>query len=223
MVIAISVCCFWSHIQTKNGDKDNEQLLLGLYSVSQANLNDQDYLQRILRTLVVKEWEENIDHYQGYLTEDLAPVTHAVLQNGHYTRDVGDLMVLTLANVLNIPITVFTSVINMPVLCVMPTTQCVISTQPLFLAFTQTGPGHYDAVIETTRTSNPTAKKRNKCYCGRKPSLTSDSCIYIRCPCFLQKGVHIYVDVNHARMSMEQDLLHPQLGDVYATMNKVSH
>ena len=140
----ISVCCFWSHIQTKNGDKDNEQLLLGLYSVSQANLNDQDYLQRILRTLVVKEWEENIDHYQGYLTEDLAPVTHAVLQNGHYT---GDLMVLTLANVLNIPITVFTYAAS--IMCNAHNTVCYLNSATIF----ETGPGHYDAVIETTRTS----------------------------------------------------------------------
>ena len=135
---------------------------------------------------MVKEWEENIDQYQGYLTEDLATISKTFLQSGQYTGDLGDLMVLTLANMLNIPITVFTSVNNMPVLCIMPTTQSVLSTQPLFLAFTQSGPGHYDAVIATTGTSNPPADVRKKCYCGRKPNFNADSCISTRCPCFLK-------------------------------------
>ena len=55
-----------------HGDKDIEQVLLGL-GVSHVSLNDVEYLQRLLRTLMVKEWQEHTDHYQGYLTEDLAP------------------------------------------------------------------------------------------------------------------------------------------------------
>ena len=82
---------------------------------------------------MVKEWQEHTDHYQGYLTEDLAPHSETFLQSGHYTGDLGDLMILTLANVLHIPVTVFTSISNMPVLCVLPTTtQSIHSTQPIF-------------------------------------------------------------------------------------------
>ena len=113
----------------QHGDKDIKELLLGL-SVPQISLYDVNYLQRLLRTLMVKEWEENIDQYQGYLTEDFVMISKTFLQSGQYTGDLGDLMVLTLANMLNIPITVFTSVNNMPVLCIMPTTQSVLSTQP---------------------------------------------------------------------------------------------
>ena len=57
-------------------------------------------------------------------------------------------MVLTLANTLHVPITIFTTVQNKPVVCVMPTSASLVSTQPLFLAYTQSGPGHYDAVIK---------------------------------------------------------------------------
>ena len=30
-----------------------------------------DYIQQLLRMKMVQEWEENIDNYQGYLSEDL--------------------------------------------------------------------------------------------------------------------------------------------------------
>ena len=52
---------------------------------------------------------------------------------------------------------------NMPVICVMPTTQ---ATEPLLLAFTQDGPGHYDAVISSLETETKT--ETVKCNCGRK-------------------------------------------------------
>lgn len=171
----------------QHGDKDIKELLLGL-GVPETNLCDINYLQRLLRTRMVEEWEENVDQYQGYITDDLATISHTYLQSGQYTGDVGDLMVLTVAN---IPITVFTSVHNMPVLCVMPTSQSVVSTQPLFLPFTQSGPGHYDAVVSavTQTASNSNAK----CYCGRKSNFKGDSCFSIRCKCFLEKRECTYL------------------------------
>ena len=170
-----------------HGDKDIEQVLLGL-GVPRVSLNDVEYLQRLLRTLMVNEWQEHTDNYQGYLTEDLAPHSETFLQSGHYTGDLGDLMILTLANVLHIPITVFTSISNMPVLCVLPTTtQSIHSTQPIFLAFTQSGPGHYDAVVSAAESSNPSAEEWIKCYCGRKQNTNAESCISMRCPCLRKK------------------------------------
>ena len=97
-------------------------------------------------------------------------------------------MILTLANVLHIPITVFTSISNMPVLCVLPTTtQSIHSTQPIFLAFPQSGPGHYDAVVSAAESSNPSAEERIKCYSGRKQNSNTESCISMRCPCLRKK------------------------------------
>ena len=64
-------------------------------------------------------------------------------------------MVLTLANVLHMPITIFTSVVNMPVICITPTMQVADSAQPLLLTFIQDGPGHYDyAVMGQSTTSS---------------------------------------------------------------------
>ena len=173
----------------KEGDKDVEQALLGL-GVSQLNMHNADYLHTVLRTLMVKEWNEHTDHYQGFLNEDISNISETLLENGQYMGDLGDLMVLTLANVLHVPITIFTSVDNMPVLCIMPTTQSVFSTQPIFLAFNQSGSGHYDAVIPQSQSSQsaPAAVRGQKCYCGRKLKISKDSCISVRCPCFIRQN-----------------------------------
>ena len=56
-------------------------------------------ITRLLRKSMVEEWEHNLDLYQGYLT---ATVSQTFLQNG---GDTGDLMVLTLSNILRLPIT----------------------------------------------------------------------------------------------------------------------
>ena len=50
------------------------------------------------------------DLYQGYLTEDLSTVRHTYLESGVYAGDAGDVSVLTLANILHLPITVFTTI-----------------------------------------------------------------------------------------------------------------
>ena len=50
------------------------------------------------------------------------------MPDGQFAGGLGDLMVLTLANILNTPITLFTSIENMPLLCVTPTTQAADTT-----------------------------------------------------------------------------------------------
>ena len=134
----------------------------------------------------MEEWERNLDLYQGYLTEDLATVSQTFLQNGVYAGDTGDLMVLTLSNILRLPITIVTSVQNMPVVCVMPTSSSVISTQPIFVTYTQSGPGHYDAVVLGEDTSDP-HKKTIKCNCGRKSNFQGQACLSLRYKCFREK------------------------------------
>ena len=122
---------------------------------------------------MVEEWEENTGNYQSFISEDLSIGSQQYLQDGHFTGDAGDLMVLTLANVLGLPITLFTSIQNMPVICVMPTSQAITSsTEPLLLAFTQDGPGHYDAVISSLEATTETIK----CNCGRKPNFEGNAC-----------------------------------------------
>ena len=133
----------------QQGDIAAKQCMVRI-GVPEEHLHNLEYIQRLLRTRMVEEWQENTDNYQGYSSEDLGIVGQQYLQ-GHFAGDAGDLMVLTLANVLSMPITIFTSIQNMPVICVMPTTQAITTTEPLLLAFKQDGPGHYDAVISSLK------------------------------------------------------------------------
>ena len=101
-------------------------------------------------------------------------------------------MVLTLANALHLPLTVFTSVSNMPVICVIPTTTPLLSTHPICLTFTHDSdqqPGHYDYVVQLdnvqpTICMQTVTKTKRKCTCGRKPGSTAEPCTTFRCPCF---------------------------------------
>lgn len=170
----------------QSGDRDIQGRMLAL-GIPQSSLYDINYLQKLLRVKMVEEWDTNPDQYQGYITEDLSTVSHQFLQSGQFSGDVGDLMLLTIANVLSIPVTVFTSVQNLPLLCVMPTSDLVISPQPLFVAYTQNGPGHYDAVIPKPE-RKISAQKMLKCNCGRKPNTKGDVCTSIRCKCFRDKS-----------------------------------
>lgn len=134
--------------------------LSGILPGRGTNRND------FLRIQMVKEWTANPELYQGFITDDITSLSQEYLQDGHFTGCVGDLMVLTLANLLGMPISIFTSVTNMPLLCVMPTT---VITQPIFLAYTQTGPGHYDVALPITDGVSASvihSKKQTKCTCG---------------------------------------------------------
>lgn len=126
---------------------------------------------------MVKEWLENSDSYQGFTTIDIQHVAHTYLSHGQFSGDLGDLMVLTLANILNTPITLLTSVVNMPLLCILPIQQASDSTLPLFLTYNYAVPSQ-DDTEPTEERSKPT-----KCTCGRKPGFSGSACTTGRCPC----------------------------------------
>ena len=173
----------------QQGDVAIKQQLVRI-GVPEEHLNNLEYIQRLLRKRMVEEWQENTEYYQGYISDDLSILSQQFLQDGHFTGDAGDLMVLTLANVLCIPITLFTSIETcLSSVYIMPTSQSAISTEPLLLAFTQDGPGHYDAVIHDVSSSETKATKDAvKCNCGRKPNFEGKVCLSKRCKCYrLQK------------------------------------
>ena len=88
-------------------------------------------------------------------------------------------------------IVVFTSARQMPILLIMPTYNVPGTSNAILLAFTQCGPGHYDAA------QYPVHKKENagtsdshpKCTCGRKKGTMGLACSTSnlhhtsRCPC----------------------------------------
>ena len=159
--------------------------------VPQTRLQDIDYLQWFLRMKMVEEWRTNQDKYQGYIVDDLTTLGPQYQLSGQFSGDVGDLMLMTLSNVLSMPITLFTSVPNMPTLCIIPTHHTSLSAQPLFLAYTQSGPGHYDSVVPVNDDRECAQDKKCKCYCGQKSDGISEKCLSFRCTCHRQsRGCH---------------------------------
>ena len=64
-------------------------------------------LSKLLRCLVVEEWQsENADYYQGFVTIDILSHAEQYLNNGEFSGDLGDLIVVILANILQSPITI---------------------------------------------------------------------------------------------------------------------
>ena len=113
-----------------------------------------------------------------------------------------DAMSLALANVLNLPVVLFTSIENFPVVVVNPRKQ-LPNTTPLYLAYRQQGTGHYDIAEfqETTSISQPlmeevegkTPFSIQGCRCGQgrdRKDLSKNRCktppgrFSCRCECF---------------------------------------
>ena len=95
-------------------------------AVSRIGLDENDFMDpvaesRALRTAVVDEWlGENSDHNQGFTTVDIRSHAHQYRLNGEFAGDLGELMVMTVANILHIPLLIITNIQNMPVLVMSP-------------------------------------------------------------------------------------------------------
>ena len=101
-----------------------------------------------LRRVVVDEWLSNPGDYEPFLTSEQNYYTEAIsfLQEGHFAAELGSSMPLAASNALRIPILVFTSMLNFPVLPVSPR-ENVLNETPIFLAYDMEFAGHYDAVV----------------------------------------------------------------------------
>lgn len=144
---------------------------LGLVNLDEESLSDS------LRVLTVSEWSgENRPHYESFLTtdnfdEEVKRFTH----KGYFTGELGNLMVLAMANVLKMPIVIFSSLENYPTIPILPRGQ--LNDMPtLFVSFNAAGCGHYDyvhmetvrMVLEKQQEEQATEKKRPQvsCSCG---------------------------------------------------------
>ena len=104
---------------------------LATLGITHPNVQKVQFIQQLLRTEMVQQWIDS-PIYQGFVTTDITAVAHTYLQSGTFSGELGDLMVLTLANILQMPITIFTSIEQMPILCVMPKIS-IVTTTPIFL------------------------------------------------------------------------------------------
>ena len=168
---------------------------------------DMEPLIAHLRQVVVTEWMgPNSGEYQAFLTsthDQLLAEAPQFLQRGVHSGDLGDLVLTAIANTLRMPVVVFTSAPNFPFTTILPTHNKAATSQPLYIALTQCGAGHYDAVVQAPPTSDSDEDGKDvdnqvdndgtmSCTCGRKKnkSAQSKACTltdqgYItRCPCY---------------------------------------
>ena len=125
---------------------------IGLVKASTAPNADVTEVATSLRRLVVDKWLSNPGDYEPFLTSEQNYYTGAVafLQGGHFAEELGNSMPLAASNALRIPILVFTSMLNFPVLPVYPR-ENVLNENPIFLAYDMEFAGHYDAVESIPR------------------------------------------------------------------------
>ena len=197
-------CLFYSvaeNIRSKM-DTGTNQEVLGRVGVDKWQSVAE--MAEILRKLVVDEWlGENSNEYWGFIgtQEGLERQAKEFLESGEFASDIGDLVIAAISNALKTPIVVFTSVGNMPTLIQYPTNSQVSDPDPIYLAYLQHGPGHYDAAIPIPDFQEPSSSIQDQtpmnaqtlhhkvCYCGRK-SVKGNPCAFeprsytCRCPCF---------------------------------------
>lgn len=161
----------------------------------------------LLRSLVVQEWlGDNSHEYASFLTnteqslfEDMAK---NFLESGFFDYELGNSVPLALCNVVKCPIVLFTSVIDCPILPLVPQIE-ILSTILIHAAYIRSGSGHYDAVAscnngqkdsfcnsEKMQTENEHLpdKHLTACSCGRGHSTNKNkiSCkeFKSRCKCY---------------------------------------
>ncbi|XP_032232654.2 uncharacterized protein LOC116615103 [Nematostella vectensis] len=157
-----------------------------------------------LRLLNVNEWLNDLEPYRLFLLngESLEDQANAFLNDGYFNAAIGNIMVPGMANILKMPIVLLSQMQNFPVVPVSPTKGTVIST-PLYLAFDQSGLGHYDAIAmrseqpetDESKFDNSASQKANgansagSCRCGqgakkKEKDLRSCHSFKSRCKCF---------------------------------------
>ena len=77
--------------------------------------------------------------------------------SGYFTGELGNLMVLAMANVLKIPIVIFSSLENFPTIPILPCQQ-LHGMPSLFISFNAAGCGHYDYVCRENYLLEPEEK-----------------------------------------------------------------
>ncbi|XP_022797871.1 uncharacterized protein LOC111336102 [Stylophora pistillata] len=126
---------------------------LGLFKQSE------DSLVTKLRELTISEWSGgNRQHYENFLTTDnFENEVERFSHRGYFTGELGNLMVLAMANFLKMPIVIFSSLENFPTIPILPRQQSR-GMPPLFISFNAAGCGHYDYFCRENYLSEPREK-----------------------------------------------------------------
>ena len=149
-----------------------------------------------LRELMVHEWKKDKQLYKEMLTREMQDTFLDTVDNyltpGEYSGDLGDLMLSALVNALKVPVYLLTSIENFPVTSIFPQKELMSSNTIIYLAFTGSGSGHYDALVEGLKGDSNALP--TKCSCGKnkydskRKCCTDENAQYkVRCPCFNNK------------------------------------
>jgi hypothetical protein len=109
-----------------------------------------DFADR-LRQICVDQWKLNEDYYSQFVDRENVAFLKEVKKfskNGVSDSTLGDIVPLTIANTLNINITIFTSLSDLPridVKCEHKHNSLSSTRKTIYLAYNQYGVGHYDA------------------------------------------------------------------------------
>jgi hypothetical protein len=149
-------------------------------------------LQWKLRKLAVDEWLENSQVYQCFLSEgSVAEEAPNYLQSGYFFGELGNTMVLAISNALKMSVIVVSAINRMPFIRV--DSADPVTSRPLFVAFDQTGSGHYDGIKFHVAKAASDVPIRSACRCGandkgnQKPRCAPSAVYGTRCPCFNQR------------------------------------
>lgn len=139
------------------------QLFLGHGIEHSADIED---IGKQLQHIAVAEWI-NAEDYQHFIGEEHSVTEEApkILEEGFFFRP-ANAMALAISNVLGLPIIVFSSAMHYPIINIVA--RVFKLSAPLYIAFSQCGAGHYDAVSfrstylpsESFSNQNPKTEKK---------------------------------------------------------------
>lgn len=109
----------------------------------------------ILRKLVIDEWLGlNSEQYSLHLTSPhqctFEETAMSFIEQGICDCELGNSVLLAMTNVLRIPIIIYSSISSYPIIPLIPK-EVPLSNDPIYVAFNQSGKGHYDAVSSISK------------------------------------------------------------------------
>lgn len=113
---------------------------------------NQTQLARTLRKCVCIEWKINSKKYRPYVNDvNYTEEVRKFRSDKFYSSILGDILPLTMSNLLGLPLKLITNLRQCPVIDVTPDDDNYLPIQPLpvlLLAYNQENEGHYDVAIE---------------------------------------------------------------------------
>ena len=155
--------CFFTAIASQLITLYNQNRYFRIAITKRLNLpenlfNNLTRLARTLRKLVCLEWEINDKKYKPYINDvDYYEEIRKFRSDKFYSSILGDILPLTISNLLGISIKIITNLSECPLIDICPQDEPFISMKSLpvlTLAYNQENDGHYDIALEKIERKN---------------------------------------------------------------------